>query len=156
MNNGIDSEVVFSFAKNRTEVICLGLSNYMGKDLIFIRSFTRPLDGEGLIPTRKGVSLSIEKWPSLYSAIKKIGNVISLDRMIASIQKNLTQQIRISLCNYRETPRIDIRTYALFNGKEDYQPTRQGVSLHVELYDCLLEGAEKLNQAVELLNAEQT
>lgn len=46
--------------KNKLEQVHIALSNYEGKNLIDIRSYS-DFDGEGHKPTKKGVSLPIDK-----------------------------------------------------------------------------------------------
>ncbi len=61
------SEVISQITKNAREVVFLSLSEYKGRRLIDIRVHV-PGEQEGeFVPTRKGVSLSV----NLYPAFKK-------------------------------------------------------------------------------------
>ena len=65
-----------------------------------------------------------------------------------TIQKNSTEQVRLSVNEYKGKKYIDIRTY--FEADDgDYKPTKKGVALSVDLYNELKEGIESLGSMVE-------
>ncbi|WAC06343.1 MAG: transcriptional coactivator p15/PC4 family protein [Thermodesulfobacteriota bacterium] len=63
------TEVIASFEKNSFEEVRISLTNFKGKDLIDLRVYYRPDDGEEMRPTKKGITISLEKFSELKSAI---------------------------------------------------------------------------------------
>lgn len=63
------SDVIASFEKNSFEEVRLSLTKYKGKDLVDLRVYYRPNDGEEMLPTKKGITISPEKFPELKKAI---------------------------------------------------------------------------------------
>ncbi|MDH5720525.1 MAG: transcriptional coactivator p15/PC4 family protein [Spirochaetia bacterium] len=60
--------------RNKTEIIRVEISEYQGKKLLNIRTW---YDNEGeFAPTKKGVSLNIEKFNELKDAILKAEEII--------------------------------------------------------------------------------
>jgi len=144
-----ENVIVASFPKNNREVICVGVSEYKGKNLIFLRAFVSALDHQ-LIPTRDGISLAIEKCDELVQGVRALGEVMSSDKVVARIKKNTIQEIWIGTNTYKDIPLIYIRTYAAY-GDEDLKPTKLGISMKVNLYPQLLEAVEKLSIEVASL-----
>lgn len=66
------SEVIASFEKNSFEEVRISLTEFKGKDLIDLRVYYRPDDGEEMRPTKKGVTISPEKFPELKKAILEL------------------------------------------------------------------------------------
>ncbi len=67
MNQPIDT-----FGKNAAEEASVSLTQFKGYDLIDLRVYYCATDGEP-IPTKKGVTMSIELYPNLRDAILKLG-----------------------------------------------------------------------------------
>lgn len=60
-----------SFEKNKTEEVRVELTEYQGHDLVSARVYaTRDATGER-VPTKKGLTLSIQKLPDLISALQE-------------------------------------------------------------------------------------
>ena len=60
-----------------------------------------------------------------------------------TIQKSKTEQVRLSVSEFKGKKYIDIRTYFEADDGE-YKPTKKGVTLSVDLYSELKEGIESL------------
>jgi len=148
MNDKNETVIVASFPKNIREAICVGINQYKGKNLIFIRSFAQALDGDGLVATKSGISLPIDKYQELFEGIKEVGNVMCSEKIVARIRKNSNQEIWIGLNSYKGVPLLYVRTYVKYGNEKEYKPTKKGISLRVELYPHLLEAAEKLGEAI--------
>ena len=146
-----DSVIVASFPKNKREAICVGISKYQGKTLVFIRIYVPSLTGE-LSPTRDGISLNKEKCAELINGIKALANVTSNERLVAQIQKNSKEEIRIAVSTYKDIPLIQIRTYAAYNNGDELRPTKKGVSMNLNLLPKLLESIDKLSTALDSLD----
>ena len=63
------SEVIASFEKNSMEEVRVSLTEFKGKELIDVRVYYQPEDGEEKRPTKKGITISPEKFPELKKAI---------------------------------------------------------------------------------------
>ncbi len=145
-NNG---KVVASFAKNNTEAVCVGVSEWKGKQLIFVRVFAQALGEDSLIPTKAGISLAAEKYNELLKGIQDLGDVISSDKVVAKIKKNNKQEVWIGFNVFKGIPLIYLRTFSVFKEGEELRPTKQGVSVRVEQYPYLLEAIEKLGNELQ-------
>jgi hypothetical protein len=139
--------VVASFPKNAREAICVGTSEYKGKQLIFVRAYVPSLSGE-LIPTPKGISLAVEKCGELVAGVRALEAAGSTEKEVARIQKNSKEEIRVEISIFKEMPLIQIRTYALFGENTGFKATQKGVAMNVNLLPQLLEAMQKLSVAV--------
>jgi predicted CopG family antitoxin len=63
------SEVIARFEKNSFEEVRISLTKFKGKDLIDLRVYYRPDDGEEMRPTKKGITISLDKFNELKNAI---------------------------------------------------------------------------------------
>lgn len=61
---------VFEFDKNSVEKVRVSLTVYKGHELVDIRVYYKNDAGE-FLPTRKGLSLSVDLFPELLAGIKK-------------------------------------------------------------------------------------
>ena len=59
--------------KNKAEELRVALKRYRGHDYVDIRTYVEPYvdEGEGRVPTRKGVTLAVTKLPELIAALQK-------------------------------------------------------------------------------------
>jgi hypothetical protein len=145
-NNG---KVVASFAKNNTEAVCVGISEWKGKQLIFVRVFAQALGEDTLVPTKAGVSLAADKYSELLKGVQDLGDVMASDKVVARIKKNNKQEVWIGFNVYKGIPLIYLRTFSSFGDSEELKPTKQGVSIKVEQYSYLLEAVEKLGKELD-------
>ena len=67
----MEDKLISEFQKNAIEKVRIFLREYRGKKLVDIRIWVEREKGE-LIPTKKGLSLTIEKYPSLQEALKSL------------------------------------------------------------------------------------
>ena len=63
---------VVVFAKNKYQDVKIRLSEYQGNDVIDIRIWTQPPQGEEKVPTGKGININIKLFPELKKAIEKL------------------------------------------------------------------------------------
>ena len=63
------SELIASFEKNSFEEVRVSLTEFKGKELIDLRIYYQPEEGEEMRPTKKGITISTEKFPELKKAI---------------------------------------------------------------------------------------
>jgi hypothetical protein len=64
-------EVLYTLEKSETDQVRIRKTNFKTKDYIDIRIFTKNQAGE-YIPTKKGVTLNIEKMKELRDALKDL------------------------------------------------------------------------------------
>ena len=59
--------------KNRDEEIRIGLSEYKGHHLAFMRVFTEPYadTGQGRVPTKKGITFAVRLLPNIINALQE-------------------------------------------------------------------------------------
>ena len=66
-------ETVRSITKNRNEEIRVGLTEYKGSQLAFLRVYAEPYadKGQGRVPTKKGLSFMVHVLPHLIDALQQ-------------------------------------------------------------------------------------
>ena len=64
---------IATIEKNKTEELRIALTEYKGHDCVDVRIFAEPYadEGQGRVPTKKGVSLAVTKLPELISALQQ-------------------------------------------------------------------------------------
>jgi len=62
------------FAKNKYQDVKVRLSEYQGNDVIDIRIWTQPPQGDDKVPTGKGVNINVKLFPELKKALEKLEN----------------------------------------------------------------------------------
>ncbi|MFH1412375.1 MAG: PC4/YdbC family ssDNA-binding protein [Candidatus Omnitrophota bacterium] len=60
------------FAKNKYQDVKVRLSEYQGNDVIDIRIWTQPPQGNEKVPTGKGVNINVKLFPELKKAMEKL------------------------------------------------------------------------------------
>ena len=70
------------FAKNKYQDVKVRLSEYQGNDVIDIRIWTQPPQGEEKVPTGKGVNVNVRLFPELKKAIEKLEQDLKEANMI--------------------------------------------------------------------------
>lgn len=66
-----DAQLVHSFPKNPLEEIRASLTVYKGKDYVDLRVYYKGDDGE-FHPSKKGLTLSLDLFPDLEEAVRKL------------------------------------------------------------------------------------
>ena len=64
-------QVVHAFEKNVAETVRCGVTEYRGTPVFYFRVFFAGPDGE-LLPTKKGITLSLAKFEDLEAGVAKI------------------------------------------------------------------------------------
>jgi len=144
-----ERNIVALFTKNAREAVGIGLSEWKGQVRIDIRILVPALEDDTLIPTKKGISLRVEKYPELLDAVHKLGETMSNEKLVARIKKSSKEEIRVGTTTFKDIPLIYLRTFTLIGEKAEWKPTQRGISIKVDLYESLLDGMEKLGTAIE-------
>jgi len=76
-----ENEVIHSFQKNATEEVRVSLTEYLGHKLIDIRVYYQGEDNE-FRPTKKGLSISVEKFSDLQEAIKNAEKMLKKKKIL--------------------------------------------------------------------------
>ena len=63
---------VASFQKNKYQDVRVRLSEYQGNDVIDIRIWTQPPQGEEKVPTGKGININVRLFSQLKEAVDKL------------------------------------------------------------------------------------
>jgi len=63
---------VASFEKNKYQDIRVRISEYQGNDVIDIRVWTQPPQGDEKVPTGKGININVKLFPKLKEAVAKL------------------------------------------------------------------------------------
>ncbi|NQT32248.1 MAG: transcriptional regulator [Candidatus Omnitrophica bacterium] len=61
------------FAKNKYQDVKFRISEYQGNDVIDIRIWTQPPQGDEKVPTGKGVNINVKLFPQLKEAVEQLG-----------------------------------------------------------------------------------
>jgi len=70
------------FAKNKYQDVKVRLSEYQGNDVIDIRIWTQPPQGEEKVPTGKGVNINVRLFSELKKAVEKLEQDLKEANMI--------------------------------------------------------------------------
>jgi len=70
------NEVIASFAKNSFEEVRISLTEFKGKELIDLRIYYQPDGEEEMRPTKKGITISSEKFPELKKGLLALEKVL--------------------------------------------------------------------------------
>lgn len=73
-------------------------------------------------------------------------------KLLATIPRNATEQIQISINSYKNKQYLDLRVYYTTDDGESWLPTKKGVTISPENLDTLREAVEEAMQ--ELLTVE--
>ena len=63
---------VAAFEKNKYQEIRVRISEFQGNDVIDMRIWTQPPQGEEKVPTGKGVNINVRLFPKLKEAVEKL------------------------------------------------------------------------------------
>lgn len=63
---------VFVFEKNKYQDVKVRISEYQGNDVIDIRIWTQPPQGDEKVPTGKGININVRLFAKLKEAIDKL------------------------------------------------------------------------------------
>ncbi len=145
MEEEIKGTIIAQFPKNNREMICVGRSEFQGKQLVFVRTYAAGLEDEELVPTPSGVSLAAELTNELVQGVQALKDALTTESVVAKIKKNSKQEVWIGMSIFKERPLIYIRTYAVWGDDPEFKPTKKGISVSTELYPQLLEVVQKLS-----------
>ncbi|MBU0571631.1 MAG: transcriptional regulator [Candidatus Omnitrophica bacterium] len=74
---------IASFEKNKYQDIRVRVSEYQGNDVIDIRVWTQPPQGDEKVPTGKGVNINVRLFSELKAAIEKLEKELRENNMLA-------------------------------------------------------------------------
>ena len=60
------------FSKNKYQDVKIRISEYQGNDVIDIRIWTQPPQGEEKVPTGKGININVKLFSQLKEAVQKL------------------------------------------------------------------------------------
>jgi len=63
---------VFTFEKNKYQDVKVRISEYQGNDVIDIRIWTQPPQGDEKVPTGKGININVKLFPRLKEAVEAL------------------------------------------------------------------------------------
>ncbi len=70
------------FAKNKYQDVKIRISEYQGNDVIDVRIWTQPPQGEEKVPTGKGININVKLFPKLKEAVEKLEKELVENNMI--------------------------------------------------------------------------
>ncbi len=73
---------VFVFEKNKYQDVKVRISEYQGNDVIDMRIWTQPPQGEEKVPTGKGININVRLFPKLKEAVEKLEKELKDSNMI--------------------------------------------------------------------------
>ena len=75
-------KTIATFKKNKFQEIRVGVREFKGNDLVDIRTWTMTQGSEDMVPTAKGVSINVQIFKDLKSALAQVEEVLVENRMI--------------------------------------------------------------------------
>ena len=76
-----ETEMIHNFQKNATEEVRVSLTEYLGHKLIDIRVYYQSEENE-FRPTKKGLSISVDKFNDLKEAIKNVEEFLKKKKLL--------------------------------------------------------------------------
>jgi hypothetical protein len=70
-----------------------------------------------------------------------------MERHIATIQKSVLDSIEVAFKEYKSAVYLDIRVYSVFDGQDQKQPTKRGITLKPDQIHELRQALEKAEAA---------
>ena len=116
--------MVACFKKKAQEAICVGTNEWKGETRIFIRTFVSSLEGDDLVPTRKGISLPKDKYLELLEGLRAVGDVAG-ERDVARIAKSERYEVRVGFRVFKGIPLVSVRTYVRAGSGTSGAPRRR-------------------------------
>lgn len=71
--------------------------------------------------------------------------------LIATIGKNASQEVRVTLSEFKGSHNLDVRVFAAYGGDDERKPTKKGVSLKLDKLDELMVALGQARMAAERL-----
>ena len=78
------NEVISQFTKNAVEEVRVSLTEYRGHKLIDLRVYYEPREGGERLPSKKGLTISVDLFPELKKALSELETAL--------IEKNLLDE----------------------------------------------------------------
>jgi hypothetical protein len=82
------------------------------------------------------------------------GDMAKEDHVIARFQKSGFEEVRATIGEFKGKTRANIRIYADFDGEDEYNPTKKGISLKLEDVKKMKELVDTLDEAVDEMLAD--
>jgi hypothetical protein len=76
-DNQDPEKVVAKITKNKSQEVWIGANTFKGLNLIFIRTYAVYGDSTEMRPTKDGVSMKADLYPSLLDAVTQLGDAIT-------------------------------------------------------------------------------
>lgn len=76
------NKMIATFQKNKFEEVQVHVKEFKGYDLVDIRVYTSPKEGEEKIPTGKGLSINVSHFLELKKAILETENVLKENHLL--------------------------------------------------------------------------
>ncbi|MBD3379288.1 MAG: transcriptional regulator [Candidatus Omnitrophica bacterium] len=73
---------VYVFEKNKYQDVKVRISEFQGNDVIDIRIWTQPPQGDEKVPTGKGININVKLFSKLKEAVQKLEKELSESNML--------------------------------------------------------------------------
>jgi len=73
---------VASFEKNKYQDVKVRISEYQGNDVIDVRIWTQPPQGDAKVPTGKGININVRLYPKLKEAVDALGKTLKENNLL--------------------------------------------------------------------------
>lgn len=74
---------------------------------------------------------------------------MTMDRTIATFQKNKFQEVRIGIREFKGNDLVDIRTWTMTQGSNEMVPTAKGVTINVNLLPDLKKALDDVEKVLK-------
>ena len=75
-------KTIATFKKNKFQEIRVGVREFKGNDLVDIRTWTMTQGSDDMVPTAKGVSINVQIFKDLKTALAQVEEVLIENRLI--------------------------------------------------------------------------
>lgn len=145
------AEVLKKLKKNSSEEVWIAVTDYKGRELLDLRVYYRSIDDMQMKPTKRGVSLPLNKAADLLAALEKINLLTTtVGEPVAMIEKSETETVQIALKEFKGRKLVDVRTYFRPQAGDDLIPSQKGVAFKLDKSGILDEVKDALRRAQTL------
>jgi hypothetical protein len=135
------------FPKNATEHVAAAVQEYKGKCSAHLRVYMRSADDETeFVPTRKGLTLPLDKVGELRDGVRLLRDVAATNRVVAVIDDG-REQVRVGVHTFKGNLYAYVRRHYKSGG--EWKPSPKGLDVRAELVDDLVDLVEELASAVK-------
>lgn len=143
------SQVVAKIRKRQGSELWVALTEYGGIQRLDVREYFHPDSQPESRPTKKGISVPVERLGDLKTAIEALIQAGEREGPVATLTRSESLEVRVGIRTYLGRKYADIRTYIKADNEQEWKPTKKGFTIHPRLLPELLRGLETAEELIQ-------